>query len=613
MPRAYDPDLPGGGLPITHSPLNRIRINPVVTPFDLQDLIDQLIISWENIVRDYIIPAIKTLTGIDLTTFLDLFESIFGASGIDLSSFTKLFEGIFDAIGLDLPELAGLNPITLFEQLFGFIPGLGGAGGPDAENFINFILNPTGLLTTLADIVDAIYEALTNVVRGPGDPFTDLQEVLQNIPFFNILGIGGPGNIGGSVQATWDQLIGGLVGAIGTGAGLSDLFNISQVVSSRATLGQFSWDILGIRNNRPLNSGFFPTTRSNIGLDSVALAASPPLLTITETTALTSYERISENLSVGLVSWQGQGVVNITDCRINLYKMNPVNGVNSLVHASTNQAGLLSGSMAQVVYSLPAAISFLATEIIGVEIVTRGAGTHSIAGKTTWLPNQAVFPQRYGSRRNSSADLAPSSFSPSYSSDVAFIEFGVTAGAVSIPHTPEPWQFNTVGFTSLPIPSWANFVDGIALGAGGGGHGGAVLGGSGAGGNAGTWGTMTWTRGSHFTGSASVSITVGCGGSSGGFAANGGNGSLSSATVASFSVNGSGGAGGSSLVIGSLRDGKSPGNQNYLGITYVGGGTQGSAGANGAAPGGGGAGGGGSQQFGGVGAAGAVWVRFRQS
>src|SRR6478609_3760770 len=51
-----------------------------------------------------------------------------------------------------------------------------------------------------------------------------------------------------------------------TGSGLADLFNISQLVSSWASLGANSWNVLSIRSNKPLWGGLLPTGVSNIHL-----------------------------------------------------------------------------------------------------------------------------------------------------------------------------------------------------------------------------------------------------------------------------------------------------------------------------------------------------------
>lgn len=549
---------------------------------------------WSDVITNIINP-LGLVTAIDdilRTSFQDLLDKIFQAINGGSSTGNPI-QAIKDAL-----ENIPVGNIT---DLIGML-----------DNLL-----PTGEFTSL---LTEILESLGNIDFNDipsNDMFDVIGDLLTSIPFLNILGIGGPGDIGGSIQETWNQLIGGFVGEIGSGAGLSDLFNIAQDVSSRATLGLFSWDILGIRNNKSLNTGFLPTSESNIGFDRVALQSSAPTFPLTQSTAITSYQRISESASKGVVSWQGFGSTNITHCFVNIYQMNTTNGLSTLVHSSANIVGNLSTSMQQNIYELPTSLQVEPSEVYGIEIAIRGTGTHTIVGSPTWLPDQAVFPRRYSAVRNSGTSAPPTTIAHSslvYSTNVPFVEFGVSAGLVPLPHSPEILLFNTVGINSVPIPSWANFVEAITLGSGGGGNGGSgSFGFNGEGGDNGSWATGTWTRGTHFSGVASITVNVGNRGTGGGIGSSGSNGSTCLASLGVNTVSGAGGVGGNSLVIGG-GSGQSPGNQVYgtPPVTYVGGSTQNSLGSPGSLPGGGGAGGG-LYQSGGNGAVGAVWLRFRQS
>jgi hypothetical protein len=462
-------------------------------------------------------------------------------------------------------------------------------------------------MTGVQPLMDTIFQTLTGSgVTGTG--FPDIASVLELIPFGNVMGIGGPADLGGSIQSTWDQLISGLVGSVGTGAGLSDLFNIGNQVSSKASRGAAGWDILGIRNNKSLKTGFLPSSQSNISLDKLALAASMPTVPVTQSTALTNYERIGEAIDIGAVSWQGAGTTNVTACFVNLYKMDQTSGVNNLVHQSANIVGSLSATMAPVVYSLPSSVHFDPAEILGVEVTIRGTGTHNMAGSVSALPDQIVYPRRWSSVRDAGTTGPPSSFTPTYGNNVGFVEYAVTAGTLTVPHSPTPMQFNTVGTFTQVVPDWANYVDRIAVGSGGGGGGGTGVG-PGYGGGAGNWSTGTWTRGTDFTGTPSVTVVIPAGG------ANGGSGFSSPGASTTITLSGStataaGGLAGDTRAAGAT--GASPGNQTYLGQTYVGGGTQGARDGVGATPGGGG-GGGSAIGPGGNGGPGGAWLVFRQT
>lgn len=479
------------------------------------------------------------------------------------------------------------------------------------------------LLDGAQETIDAIFEGITGFGRI-GNLLSDVIDALQNIPFLNVIGVGGPADIGSSVQATWDQWISGLVGTIGSGAGLADLYNIGQDISSKAALGGLSWDVLGIRSNKSLKSGFLPTSQSSVNLDTIALRSSAPLLAVTQSTALMSFHVIEESGLKGCVSWQGQGVTNVTHCFVNIWRMNTATGVcDELVHASLNIVGNLSSSMQQNVYDFTAdAFQAEPGEVYGIEIAIRGAGTHSVAGDTTWLPDQQVYPRRFGARRNSGTSAAPSSVTPVYTSDVPFVELAVSSGPVAIPHAPLIVQFATAGTTSYPIPSWANYVDRIVLGGAGGGHIGGTWGVGGEGGDNGPWVSDTLARGTHFSGATSLNTVVGAGGakSSENGGTNGGHGGPSSSSIGgSHVLTSAGGVGANSFdILGSEHVGESPGNYTFPGggppWTVVGGVAANGYGENGNPPGGGGSGGNWiSFQSGGRGAPGIILYRFRQS
>lgn len=481
------------------------------------------------------------------------------------------------------------------------------------SSFLSMITDPVNQLA------QTIFQALTGFT-SLGTLLEDVADALNHIPFLSILGVGGPANIGSSVTSGWDHLLSGYVGAIGSGANLADLFNIGQAVSSGATLGKFSFDILGVRNDNQLNTGFLPTTQSNISLDKIALGSTTmSTFGITQSTAITAYHLISRASDFGVVSWQGSGVTSITDAFVNIFKMDTTTGQNTLVHGSANIVGSLSGSMQQNVYSLPTPISVLPGDVFGIEIAIRGAGTHLIGGAASGLPDQTVFPRRYSSVRNSGTSAPPSTLTPSYGTNVPFVEFGVTASNVPLPHSPDIQMFSVAGSSSYPIPDWANFVDRVMLPGGGGGHQGGTWGIGGAGGDVGAWAWDTLERDVHFSAGMSLTTAVGAGGSAG-VGGNGGNGGGStSSLITGHVLNTVGGLGATSFdVIGSAHSGKSPGNFAFPGggpaWLIAGGVAQGTYGAKGNGPGGAGAGGNWiSLQPGGPGADGIILYRFRQS
>jgi hypothetical protein len=469
------------------------------------------------------------------------------------------------------------------------------------------------LLAGIQGLLDTIFQSITNsdLVENT---LNQLFAALQSIPFANVLGIGGPSNIGESILGTWNQLISGFVGVPNAiGAGLADLFGIGYDVSSWASLGRYSFDILGIRNNKPIDQGLMATSNSNFSLGRVAMQAAAPTIAVTQSVSAIGFLRMAESNDKGVISWLGYGVANITACFVNIWQMNPDTGDMTLVHRSPNIVGLLSGGTTPtwVIYDYSATMLHTnASELYGIEITIQGSGTHNVTGTTTWLPpHPSVFPKSYAATRNSGTGtptigtVIPNA-SVQYTTNIPWIEWGITAGGTAV-HSDQPALINSVGTTSYPIPSWANFIDVVAVGSGGGGGPGGYLGAFAYnGGAAGSWITGTWARGTDFTTAIAVDITVSDGG-----AANGGNGGDTVVSVPGHTLTATGGAGMGS----GSQYGQDAGSQTYRGETYVGGGPSISQGYPGALPGGGGASG--SDLIGGAGgpgAIGAAWIVFRQ-
>jgi hypothetical protein len=136
MPRAGDAFL-NGGLNATHSPLQRIGYQATKKPLSFDDILQQI----EDFVTTYLFPAIKSLTGIDLTTLLPL-----------LNAFKAFMDGVTGVLsGNPTAFLGALNSI------FG--------GGPTAwfADLLGLFGNPAGLGTGSASL-----PSLSNIpILGP--------------------------------------------------------------------------------------------------------------------------------------------------------------------------------------------------------------------------------------------------------------------------------------------------------------------------------------------------------------------------------------------------------------------------------------------------------------
>lgn len=142
MPRAGDPYLTGGALPLTHNPLVRINSNPPKTnAFDVEAFIEQ----WKTFIETYLFDIIEDLTGIDLTALKPLLDQFFAT--------VNLVEDVLSALTSGDPA-QWLGLITnLRGNLTGLFAGVDlftGALDPAQvwSTIIGAILSPLGLLLT---------------------------------------------------------------------------------------------------------------------------------------------------------------------------------------------------------------------------------------------------------------------------------------------------------------------------------------------------------------------------------------------------------------------------------------------------------------------------------
>lgn len=563
-----------------------------------------------------------------------LFGGLFGSGsfvGSIFQTISQLFTGFLPGSGstggildsiLGFLGGSGSSDAHHFPMLMSLFGGLGGGttisgsliGNLDASKVTTgiFDFNMTGT----QGLLDTIFGGLSNNPNASGHIFPDLMNLLGNIPFTNILGVGGPQNIGTSVTSGWDNLISGFVGQPGTqNASLADMFNVPYQVSSNATRGGWAFDILGIRNNKSMSSGLLPTSESTFSLNHIASGGVAPTFAATQSSSPIGFQRVNQSSPLGVVSWLGGGTTNISAFHVNIWKMNPANGDMTLAHHSANVVGSLSPAVDWNTYTLPAdqEIAAVAGDVYGTELVPIGSGTHNIVGQSTWLPDHpSVYPKRMGAHRDNSGGATPpdtvASASVAYTSTIPWVELAIKSGDVS-EYTHNPLAMQLVAGAVIPIPDWANLVDYIILGGGGGGYEGHFAQ-PGKGGLGGSWAVGTWVRDTHFSGTGtSVTAVIGAGGIGGSGA--GDNGGDTTVSIPGYTVTGAGGAGGTSS--GSPRNGGSPGNTTYNSIPYYGGAQQNSAGADGNTPGGGGAGGDWpSNDTGGNGARGVAFLVFRQ-
>lgn len=479
-----------------------------------------------------------------------------------------------------------------------------------------------GLGNTFQEILSRwqlIIDTVVNGITGSNNALhslEDLFEAVTHIPLFKILGFGGPGDANGSFQEILSHLLGGMSGSAepNSDGGFADLFNVSKVLASWAAMGESAFQLLSNRSNTPIDSGLLPSGRSNYKITSINTT-----LSATQGASPVSWFRVEEDLAVGVISWLGCGTSSMSAFYVNVWKMDPATGDRALVHHSPNVlADVVPGSTpGWNFYQLDTRLDLKASETYGFEWVPVG-GTHSIRGISTEddIPDHP-FAQVVGLAtvrdNTSSPNSPPSSIAKASivrSGNIPWVEIAIDTGS-GVGYY-DPIGDYVVDSGTIAIPSWCNFVDISAVGGGGGAQQGFTFGFHGESGSPGLYKSATWQRGVHFGDDAVLTFVKGTGGPGG--QGDGADGTASSWSIPDYSITADPGIGGTELQLGSNPIGRGPGTIEYKGEKIVGGGDQNVPGRDGVSPGGAGNGGNGlTLQFGGNGADGRGWYRFRQN
>lgn len=317
--------------------------------------------------------------------------------------------------------------------------------------------------------------------------------------------------------------------------------------------------------------------------------SSPSTVNVTASTGVLGFIRTPDFGKKSSIIWLGQNTANLTGFYINLYKLNLTTGVLTLNQSSANILSQVSNAMAWNYYDLTTPINSSVGDVYAVEIVITGTGTYQIAGMTnSWLPaNTTIYPQQLGATRTSGMPTAPSTFTPTYSSNVPWFGLGgfLFAGPLTTP-------YSTGGTYTYGIPNWLKWgdkLDVVQNSAGGGGQA-APPWLYAQGGTAGGWSGQTLVYGVDIPiTTTTLTVTVGAGG---GVGANGGTTSVTGAGISGLASPPPGIGGGQPGNPRGAGDATGVGSGSYTfnGITYPSGGNVG-PGATGSSPGGGGGGG----------------------
>ncbi|AHZ95390.1 minor tail protein [Mycobacterium phage Damien] len=453
-------------------------------------------------------------------------------------------------------------------------------------------------------------DTIVNSIRNTnifGFELSDIAEALKSIPALNILGVLGPGSIAETIERMINQIVGGFVGTPGTGASLTDLFNFAKQISSWASQGRFAWELLGKRDNTPVDTGLLPSSTSNYKINYINTT-----LPCTQSESRIAAFRIEESAPLGVISWLGYGSSGITAFYVNIWKINKNTDVRHLVHHSGDVKSILHPGTTDAdigwnFYFLPEGFPRYAEDELFYELVPVG-GTHYVRGIDTAdkIPDHPYASTKGlgATRNNTDPENPPETISRSAwttSSKIPWIETAIDVVNGNNQYDPVIVPFDDDG--SVPVPSWANYVDLIAVGRGGRGANGATLNFNGRPGTPGKISATTLIRETHFTGDATLNFVTDSDGAKFTLGAN--------ELIAQNGENGSG-----QVFNGSMTGrGPTPRPFVYREEIYDMGEDQKVAGGRGANPGGAGAGGRGLilPESGGAGGSAAGWVKFRQS
>ena len=162
------------------------------------------------------------------------------------------------------------------------------------------------------------------------------------------------------------------------------------MLASAAAKGEFSWEDLGVRTNRPLGQGLLRSERSNFNMGMIDTQ-----YTLAPGTAFVVFDIIEEAMPIGVISWVGWGIASITDFRVNVYRINfDTRDFEELLHESDNIAGLLEGTGtpgAIMRYELPDPVAAEKGNLLAYEFITVG-GSHTMRGHTFAIPDDPVAP-----------------------------------------------------------------------------------------------------------------------------------------------------------------------------------------------------------------------------
>lgn len=509
------------------------------TTFVSNDNWTTYIATLESAYQTYITTETTLVSG-EFATLQQILNSLLG-----LNSSTGLFSlsSISSALGnTNLgSDVSGLSSIlTSFLSLFD--SSQSGVSSTSSTAFwtsvINEIINPLNLTQTQSsNVVVSTGNSLINVFDNLFDIGND--PTTAQVQGSAVSGAQGVVNVWDSITSIFDSLVSGFTQSPSSGASSAQVAAaasaVTQIASTALAQSAANTNVLNTINNQPGIAGLDNTAVSNMPLTAIDWTAGTGVESYSGSWVRCPQANIFTQFAFAATEFAASSAV--TNLVVYFYKLNQSTGGLTYITNSGNVASQVptnSTTPAWVRFETSAISVDAGDVLIALPYTSSGHyaaiyGINPPAAGTSSVPNDASkLLQNIGVifTPSGSSNIAKSSLS--WNGTAPYIVFEV----VDLPpgyYPPITYTYDTPGTEVIDIPSWANYVDRIVLGAGGGGGG------------------------------------LGYGAGS--------NGGASSATLGSSTLTGAGGVGGigGTTTTPANSVGGSPGTDTYSGVPYTGG------------------------------------------
>lgn len=333
-----------------------------------------------------------------------------------------------------------------------------------------------------ASLSDDITNTNSNLFGTGNDPTS------APVQASNVTGAQGHVNISETATSTWDGLVSGLNQTPSTGNSLADVAQAAQTVAATATTAlTTSATALNAVSAAPMFMALDPTQEANVPLTNLnATAAVVGTTTGNSMISFVRCQRASTKTGVTF-SCKSGFPSNITSFYVNIYILDPSTGNLDYQFSSTNMAASVTNSAPWRTFSFPTGLPVNTGDVVAVEfqvLLSSSSGVMSFLGCSTPAnpSNSSVLLQNLSASRSSIGGSPPTGNVSSFGWSAVGLPYVALESVAHLNQYFAPVTHQYIANTTVTPPSWANWVDCIALGGGGGGGGGTAGGGS-SGGN----------------------------------------------------------------------------------------------------------------------------------